>query len=217
MQKIAYLAIDLHAKNFMMGNMDDKGIFKGNLKYSTSEKHIIHALKSVKAIIKYLTIEEGPLTYWAAQIANPYVEQVFVCDPRENALIYKSPNKKDKVDAQRLCRLLRLGELKRVYHAENDDRSIFKAAVQHYIDLRNQLIRVKHKIKAMFRRWGVIDVSTDSVYSKAGRDKYLELIKHLPIRTQLKRLYYLMDQTDALRKSALRTMKQNDKKLLFTV
>ena len=49
MQKIAYLAIDLHARSFMLGNMDDKGVFKGNLKYSTSEKRIIHALKSVKA------------------------------------------------------------------------------------------------------------------------------------------------------------------------
>jgi transposase len=208
MQKIAYLAIDLHAKSFMMGNMDDNGVFKGNLKYSTSEKNIIHAVKSVKAKQKYLTIEEGPLAYWAAQLANPYVEQVFACDPRENALIYKSPYKNDKVDTQRLCRLLRLGELKRVYHAEDDDRATFKTAVQHYIDLRNQLIRVKHKIKAMFRRWGVINVSTASVYSKDGRDKYLELIKHPPIRTQLKRLYYLMDQTDALRKAALKSMKQ---------
>ena len=209
MQKIAYLAIDLHARSFMMGNMDDKGVFKGNLKYPTSEKHIIHALKSVKAKQKFLTIEEGPLTYWAAQLASPYVDKVFACDPRENALIYKSPYKKDKVDTQRLCRLLRLGELKQVYHPENDNRAIFKAAVQHYIDLRNQLIRVKHKIKAMFRRWGVINVSTDSVYSQAGRDKYLELIKQPPIRTQLKRLYYLMDQTDTLRKSALKTMKQH--------
>ena len=70
MQKIAYLAIDLHAKSFMMGNMDDNGVFKGNLKYPTSEKNIIHAVKSVKAKQKYLTIEEGPLTYWAAQLQS---------------------------------------------------------------------------------------------------------------------------------------------------
>ena len=40
-------------------------------------------------------------------------------------------------------RLIRLGELKRVYHAENEERAIFKAATQHYIDLRNQQIILK--------------------------------------------------------------------------
>jgi len=133
---------------------------------------------------------------------------VIICDPRENALIYKSPNKKDKVDTQRLCRLLRLGELKHVYHPENDDRAIFKASAQHYLDLRNQLTRLKQKIKAMYRHWGVIDVFTTAVYSSSGRGKYLEQIKHRPIRYQLKRLYYLMDQTEAMRKSSCKSMKQ---------
>jgi len=75
------------------------------------KKNIIIALKSVKAKRKYLTIEQGPLTYWAAQVARPYVDQVIPCDPRANALIYKNPYKKDKVDTKNLCRLLRLGEL----------------------------------------------------------------------------------------------------------
>lgn len=208
MRKIAYLAMDLHAKSCTLGQMDEDGSFRGNLQFPTSESNIIHMLKSVKAKQKYLTIEEGPLTYWASQVANPCVSQVIVCDPRENALIYKSPNKKDKVDTHRLCRLLRLGELKHVYHPENDDRAIFKAAAQHYLDLRNQLTRLKQKIKAMYRHWGIINVFTDTVYSSSGRDKYLEQVKHRPIRSQLQRLYYLTDQTDAMRKSASKSMKQ---------
>jgi transposase len=200
--------MDLHANNFTLGQMDDNGYFIGNKEFPTSEKNIIHALKSVKAKETCLTIEAGTLTYWAAQVAHPCVGQVIVCDPRENALIYKSPNKKDKVDTRNLCRLLRLGELKHVYQPENDDRAIFKAAVQHYIDLRNQLVRFKQKIKAMYRHWGIINVFSDSVYSSSGRDKYLEQVEHLPIRNQLLRLYYLMDQTDAMRKLALKNMKQ---------
>ena len=170
MRKIAYLAMDLHANNCMLGQMDDDGSFRGNIEFPTSENNIIHALKSVKAKEKYLTIEAGTLTYWAAQVANLYVSQVIICDPRENALIYKSPYKKDKVDTRNLCRLLRLGELKHVYQPENDDRAIFKAAAQHYIDLRNQLIRFKQKIKAMYRHWGIINVFSDSVYSSSCRD-----------------------------------------------
>lgn len=208
MKEVAYLAMDLHAKSCTLGHMDEDGSFRGTRELPTSESNIIHMLESVKAKHKYLTIEEGPLTYWAAQVANPYVSQVIACDPRENALIYKSTYKKDKVDTKRLCRLLRLGELNHVYHPENDDRAIFKAAAQHYLDIRNQLTRFKQKIKAMYRHWGVINVFTDTVYTRSGRGKYLEQVKHLPIRRQLKRLYYLMDQTDAMRKSARRSMKQ---------
>ncbi len=208
MKKIAYLGMDLHARNFTLGQMDADGSFRGNIESSTSENNIIHALKSIKAKEKYLTIEAGTLTYWAAQVANPFVSQVIICDPRENALIYKSPYKKDKIDTRKLCKLLRFGELHHVYQPENDDRAIFKAAAQHYIDLRDQLTRIKQKIKAMYRHWGIINVFTDAVYSNSGRDKYLGQVKHHPIRKQLLRLYYLMDQTETVRKSSLNSMKQ---------
>ena len=212
MQKIAYLAMDVHARSCTLGNMDDNGNFRGNLNFFTSEKNIIHALKSVKAKNKFLTIEEGTLTHWAAQVASPYVTEVIACDPRENALIFKSPNKKDPVDTRNLCRLLRLGELKHVYHPQDDDRAIFKAAAQHYLDLRDQLIRLKHKIKAIYRHWGIVDVFTSSVYSPVGRDKYLKQLKHRTIRNQLNRLYHLMDQTEAMRQSASDTLKQLGRK-----
>ncbi len=120
-------------------------------------------------------------------------------------MIYKSPHKKDKVDARKLCRLLRLGELKHIYHPENDARAIFKSAAQHYIDLRYQLVKLK--IKATYRHWGIINIFTDSVYSIDGRDKYLEQVKHIPIRSQISRLYLLMNQTEAMRKSAFKAMK----------
>ena len=212
MKKIAYLAMDVHARSCTLGHMDDNGTFKGTVNFATSEKNIIKALKSVKAQNKLLTIEEGTLTHWVAQVAGPYVTQVIACDPRENALIFKSPQKKDKVDTRNLCRLLRLGELKHVYHPQDDDRAIFKAAAQHYIDLRDQLTRLKNKIKAIYHHWGIIDVFTSCVYSPCGRDKYLKQLKHRLIRNQLKRLYHLMDQTQVMRKSAYDTMKQLGRK-----
>ncbi len=208
MDNIAYLAMDLHARNLTLGQMNGNGFFKGAIDLPTSEKNIMIALNSVKAKSKYLTIEQGPLTYWAAQIADPYVDQVIPCDPRANALIYKNPYKKDKVDTKNLCKLLRLGALHHVYHPQDDNRAIFKATALHYIDLRNQLARLKQKTKAMYRQWGIIDVFTDSVYCKSGRDHYLRQIKQLPIRSQLLRLYYLMDQTENMRKAALKSLKK---------
>ena len=208
MENITYLAMDLHAKQFTLGKMDEDGSFRGNIEFPTSEKNIMIALTSIESKNKYLTIEQGPLTYWAAQIAAPYVDQVIPCDPRANALIYKNPYKKDKVDTKNLCRLLRLGELHHVYQPQNDERALYKAAALHYIDLRSQLVRLKHKIKAMYRHWGIIDVFTDSVYTKSGRNDYLAKVKHSTIHNQLLRLYYLMDEAEQMRKTALKALKQ---------
>lgn len=212
MRKIAYLGMDVHARNCVLGDMDYNGNFKGNRTFQTSEQNIINALKAVNAKSKYLTLEESNLTYWAAQVAAPYVTEVIPCDPKENALIYRSPNKRDKVDTRKLCRLLRLGELKRVYHAENDERAIFKAAAQHYIDLRNQQIALKQKIKAKYRHWGVIDVAGEAVYSMAKRHDYLKQLKHPSIMNQLNRLYSIMDETESMQALALKAMKQLGRK-----
>ncbi len=208
MKKVAYLAMDLHVKNFTLGEMDEQGSFKGTIDLTTSENNIMAALTEVKAKRKHLAIEQGPLTYWAAQVASSHVDQVVSCDPRANALIYKNPYKKDKVDTKNLCRLLRLGELHHVYQPQNDNRAIYKAAALHYIDLRNKLTRLKQKTKAMYRHWGIMDVFTDSVYTKSSLDRYLEKIKQIPIRNQLLRLYYLMDQTEKMRKAALKALKK---------
>jgi len=212
MKKVAYLAIDVHAGHCVLGHIDIDGTFLGNRRFPTSEQHIIEALKGVKAKEKYLALEESNLAYWAAQVARPYVTEVICSDPKENALIYRSSNKRDKVDTHKLCRLLRLGELKRVYHAENDERAIFKAAVQHYIDLRDQQVVLKNKIKAMYRHWGVIDVAGQAVYGIKRRHDYLQRVKHLHIRNQLHRLYCLMDETESMQKRALKAMKQLGRK-----
>jgi transposase len=206
MKKIAYLAMDVHANNCVLGEMDYNGTFKGNQVFPTSENNIIEALKSVKAKEKYLTMEESNLAYWVAQVSSPYVTEVIPCDPKENALIFRSSVKRDKVDTRKLCRLLRLGELKRVYHPESDERALFKASVQHYIDLRNQQIGLKQKIKAMYRHWGVIDVSGEAVYSVAKRHDYLTQVKHLYIRNQLNRLYSIMDETESMQHKAKKAM-----------
>jgi transposase len=212
MKKIAYLAIDVHARHCVLGQMDSHGIFLGNKTFATSEQNIIEVLKAIKAPQKYLALEESNLAYWVAQIAKPYVTELICADPKENALIFRSPNKRDKVDTHKLCRLLRLGELKCVYHAENDHRAIFKAAAQHYIDLRNQQIALKNKIKAMYRHWGVIDIAGEAVYGTKKRHEYLQRVKQLHIGNQLHRLYCLMDETETMQARALKAMKQLGRK-----
>jgi len=208
MGKIAYIALDLHCRSCTLGAMDAAGRFLGNRQFQTSEKQLVNALEMVTAKHKHLVIEEGPLTRWAAQVASAHVERVVTCDSRENALIYKSSSKRDTLDTVKLCRLLRLGELKHVYQPESDHRAIFKAAARHYIDLRHQLIAIKQKIKAVFRYWGVINCFGTRLYGAKGRQGYLQQIPHGVVQHQLLRLYELMDSHVQAKESAKAELKE---------
>jgi len=116
--------------------------------------------------------------------------------------------KRDKLDVKNLCRLLRLGELKQVYHPEDDHRAIFKAAVQQYLDFRNQQTIIKQKIKAKYRGWGVPDVYGISVYNPDKKEQYLKKVKATSVRKQLEHLYQLLRITKEMQVLALKEAKR---------
>jgi uncharacterized phage-associated protein len=167
--KLVYLAIDSHARHCVLGCMNSRGEFLRTWSFVTCETQLIKHIEGIDARHKILAIEEGPLAFWIAQTLRPYVADIVISDPRENPLIARNAMKGDKVDVRRLCRLLRLGELKRVYHPEDDHRAVFKAAVQHYMHLRNQRTSIKQKIKAKYRTWGVPQASGTSLYHPGPR------------------------------------------------
>jgi transposase len=202
------MGMDVHAGTTVLGAMNSQGEFVGKQRFDTSEKGIAKALGRFPAKTKYLALEESTLAHWAAQVARPHVSDVLICDPRHNALIYGGAMKRDPVDTEKLCRLLRLGELKQVYHAQEDHRAIFKAAVQHYLDLRGQQVELKQKIKAMYRHWGVVRIPGEGVYGSEGRKEYLKQIKPLVVRNELKRLYAILDQTEQMQALAAGEMKR---------
>jgi len=202
--KEAYMAIDAHARHCVLGVMDETGRYCDDWRFATTETELVRHVVAVKAPKKRLAIEEGPLAYWIAQTLKPHVEEVFICDPRENALIGRAANKRDETDTAKLCRLLRLGELKRVYHPAEDHRAVFKAAVQSYLDLVDQQARLKQKIKAKYRQWGVAVSDTVKVYHPKRRESYLAQLGSPAVREQLRRLYELLEVARQGKRQALR-------------
>ncbi len=192
-KKKVYLAIDAHARNCVLGSMSARGEFDRTWRFPTSEQGLISHVDGIEAGTKLLAIEEGPLAYWIAQTLRSYVDDVFIADPKHNPSISRNAMKCDKVDVRQLCRLLRLDELKRVYHPEDDDRAVFKAAVQQYIDFRDHETTLKRKLKAKFRGWGIPDVEGTHVYNPKKRESFLCRVKQSAIKHQLLRLYALLD------------------------
>ena len=110
---------------------------------------------------------------------HEHVDKLLVCDPRENDSISDAIHKGDGPDTYELCRLLRLGGLKAVYHPEDDRRAVFKTAARHYLDLQDQVRATKQKITAAFRRWGVFKIEGADRYGQDGRNRYLEELPEL--------------------------------------
>jgi hypothetical protein len=66
---------------------------------------------------------------------------------------------------------------------------------------------LKQKIKAAFRRWGVLRVDGYLLYSSEGRDAYLDRLSHPEIVEQQRSLYRVLDV-------ALQTQKQTKTQML---
>lgn len=130
---------------------------------------------------------------WIAGTLRTYVDELIVCDPCQNALISRSTQKDDTHDVYTLCKLLRMGELKGVYHTEDNHRAVFKRSVQHYLDLRDQQRSLKTKIKAKYHGAGILTVQGSRVYGKRHRASYLALIKDRAVRMMVEGLYGVLD------------------------
>jgi transposase len=200
----AYIAIDVHARNCVLGWRNGKGVYKGFNRFETSEKNLVEAVEAIPCGEKVVTVEESTLGGWAARTLLAHVAEMVVCDPRRNATVHQNAFKNDAQDVEELSRLLWLGELKGVYQPQNDDRAIFKSVVQQYLDLRQEKVRLKLKIKAKYYRWGMMEIGGARVYSPRERHEYLEKLQDESVRRLIQRLYDLLDETIRLEEDTLK-------------
>jgi transposase len=200
----AYIGVDAHARNCVVGWRDGKGVFRGKVHHATSEVELVKAIEAIPATYKAATVEESTLAGWVARTLRSRVDEMVVCDPHRNKSISQAVRKDDDRDVEELSRLLWLGQLHGVYHPQDDNRAVFKALVQQYLELRREQVKFKQQLKAKFHLWGITQVAGRSVYSEAGRKAYLERLKDDSVRRQMTRLYQLHDETVRLQKDTFK-------------
>lgn len=101
---------------------------------------------------KRLTFEEMEVSQWLFTELKDEVDELIVCDPYRNRLLSEGA-KTDRVDAEKLARLLRGQLLKPVFH----DCHLFidlRTLVSGYEDLVQRGVRLKNQRSALFRRVG---------------------------------------------------------------
>jgi len=101
---------------------------------------------------KILTFEECNPAQWLFTELKPLVDEILVCDPYRNHLL-KEGGKSDRIDAQKLVRLLRAGMLKPVFHC-TDDFIYLRKLASGYQDLVQMGVRQKNQRTALFNAIG---------------------------------------------------------------
>jgi transposase len=190
---IVYVGLDLGSSNFHQVSVNEAGVSKVNREFATSEANLIKAFADQHGEI-HVHLEAGELAPWATSIIRPLVSRVVCSHPQSNAWIAKDADKCDRIDAYKLADLLRLNRYKEVHYAQEQSRRDFKTLVQHYDELTQQQARLKTKIKARLRMQGVI-VRGERLFSITGRKAVLSAVKSVQVRTAIKQLYAVLDQS----------------------
>lgn len=146
-----YIAVDWSQKTMAIARMT-----KSSEKVTVRE--VPANIKDLKVYLsqlkgkKVLTFEESGPAQWLYTELREFVDELIVCDPYRNHLL-KEGAKNDKIDATKLCQLLRAGLLKAVFHT-GEEMIYLRKVVSGYIDVVKAGVRLQNQRKALFRSRG---------------------------------------------------------------
>ena len=113
------IGLDVHSATFTVAVLNDKGKLVRCRRRPTGERNLIEELCAVVAP-RRLVVEESPLAQWVKTVAEPYMDQVVICDPRRNRWIAKEEFNDDRTSSIKLAELMRGGYIKEIPHPSHD-------------------------------------------------------------------------------------------------
>jgi len=109
-----YLSLDWSLKIMAIAHMSRRDQVPRVFERPADLKELKAYLGTLKGRV-ILTFEESGFAHWLYLELLDEVERVIICDPFKNKLLHHGP-KTDKIDARKLCELLRAGLLTEVFH-----------------------------------------------------------------------------------------------------
>lgn len=143
-----YIALDWSIKNMAIARLTQKIIEPKIIDLPSDIKGLKFYLKNLQGT-KIITIEETTTSHWLYVELYDYADRIIICDPYRNHLLSDGP-KNDKIDAGKLCILLKNGMLKEVYHS-NDWLYELRKLVSYYDDEVKAGVRLMNQKSALYR------------------------------------------------------------------
>ncbi|GAC1661799.1 MAG: hypothetical protein NVS9B15_25320 [Acidobacteriaceae bacterium] len=166
-QAIQYLAFDVHQATVVASLRDERGVIKMRATVPTEAKAILTLVRSAGPRV-HVAFEEGTQAQWLHDLLIPHAERVTVCNVRGRS---ETTNKSDRIDADALSELLRLGGLKPVFHGAIEVLTL-KELMRNYNNLVEDSTRVMLRLKAIFRARAIRTPGV-SVYRPSRRKEWL--------------------------------------------
>jgi len=183
-----YVGLDVHQKRSVLCILDDNGRRVKQIVVRGPWPKLFEALATVEqpfAICYEASCGYGYLHDRLRRLA----QHVVVAHPGQLRLIFRSKRKNDRVDAEKLAKLLYLGEVPTVYVPSIDVRG-WRTMVEHRTRLIAKRTRAKNGIRAVLRGCGV--VAPRGLWSKRGHG----WLRHVELDhpTQRLRVDMLLDE-----------------------
>ncbi|MCK5807237.1 MAG: transposase, partial [Mycoplasmataceae bacterium] len=147
-----YVAVDWAMSNMAIARMTEKSNKITTIDVPADITELKFYLKNLKGTI-CMTIEETTSTQWLYTELLSSVKKLLICDPYRNKLLSEGP-KTDKIDAEKLVKLLRADLLKEVFHT-NDKFVELRKIVSAYEDMIKAGVRFKNQRSALFRAYNL--------------------------------------------------------------
>lgn len=187
-QAIEYLAFDVHQATTVATVRDEHGAIRLRATVPTEASAILGLVRGLGPRV-HIAFEEGTQAQWLHDLLEPHAERVVVCNVRGRS---ERSNKSDRIDADGLSEMLRVGAVKSVYHGASGGVRTLKELARCYTNLVEDSTRVMLRIKALFRARAIPTPGT-SVYRARERAKWLAKIKSRGARVRAESLLRQLD------------------------
>jgi transposase len=167
-----FLALDYSMEVMAIAHMRRRSSTPETFERPSDIKELKQYLATLKGR-RVLAIEETTTAQWLYVELVDHVERIILCDPYHNRLLSDGP-KTDKVDAGKLCLLLRAGLLKEVFHSLNRVYEL-RRLVSAYEDLVKAGVRALNQ-KASLEQ-GHFDSGTHAPFILEHLQKSIELYR----------------------------------------
>ena len=198
-----YVGLDIHTKHIALCVLSETG--------QVVQRARVRGLDEVLVILKGLP-DRFEVCYEAScgyghyhDLLQPLAARVVVAHPGQLRLIFRAKNKNDRNDAERLAKLLYLGEAPAVHVPSLDVRTW-----RELINCRSQVIaqraRAKNALRALLRGAGVVPPKNPGLWTKKGLAWLRQL--ELPTASQQLRRDLLLEEVEALHRQVRRIEQQ---------
>jgi hypothetical protein len=194
-----YVGLDIHDKRIAICVLGETGqiVLRAQVRTIDEMVRILEALPD-----RFEVCYEASCGYGHYHdLLSPIAVRVTVAHPGRLRLIFRSKDKNDRKNAERLAKLLYLGEAPAVHVPSSDVRTW-----RELITCRGRVIakrtRAKNSLRTLLRCTGIVPPSRPGLWTKKG----LDWLRRLELPTALQRLRrdLLLEEVEALTRQAVR-------------